>query len=62
MVGVYFKTNETPMPIIGTTSSESHAVCKKQGSLDNTVSINCSSSLIETNLVIHAEAQISELL
>ena len=57
---MYFKTNEEAMPIIGDPTAGTHSVCKYQGRIDNPSPINCTSSLIQTDIIIHAEGQIGK--
>ncbi len=61
VIGVYFKTDQVAMPIIGhPTSGPAHSVCKYQGGIDSSSPINCTSSLIQTDIIIHAEGQIGK--
>ena len=60
VIGVYFKTNDVAMLIIGNATAGNHSVCKYQGDKDNSSPIDCTSSLIQTDIIIHAEGQISK--
>ena len=53
-------THETAMPIIGNATAGTHSVCKYQGDIDIPTPINCTSSIIQTDIIIHAEGKISK--
>lgn len=59
VVGIYYETDETPMPIIG--SKSGYSVCKYQDTSFSATTVNCTSSM-EQNRLIHIVAAISELL
>ena len=58
VIGVYFRTTDTPMPVVGSLPSGGHQVCKYQGTISTNL-INCTSSFVP-NLIVHAEVQISK--
>ena len=60
VIGVYFMTDETAMPIIGNATVGTHSVCKYQGDIDSSTPINCTSSLIQTDIIIHAKRWIGK--
>ncbi len=60
VVGVYFESGETPLPAIGIPDDPgTYTVCIYQGSKSVSSPINCT-SLIQTNLLVHAEAQVGK--
>ena len=59
IIGVYFESMYTKrLPIIGQFTSSDHSVCKLQGSLTETTTINCTSNMFP-NLIIKAQMEIS---